>query len=1731
MPPVLIIDLEVNPQTRQIFQIGALRPDSGEHYESPKLNGKAAFQAALLQLERLSAGAEFVMGHNIIEHDLPYLRRAAPDLVLHKLPVIDTLRLSPLAFPQNPYHRLIKNHKLIASALNSPLADCHACRDLFLDQCTAFGRLRETAPQAFSVYRTLFGDLPVVAGGRIACRSGVAVLPREALKQAVLQMLREEDAEGRSVGACMTRLSLLRARDLDNEKLHKPLAYALSWLKVAGGNSVLAPWVRHQFPDTARLIQELRDVDCGSPHCRYCRDTLNPTAQLIRYFGQDGKIKTFRDVAGVAGGQEEIVSAGMQGRHLLAVLPTGGGKSLCFQLPALNRYFRNGGLTVVVSPLQSLMKDQVDNLIRRNISSAATLNGMLSVPERADVLDKIALGDVGILFVAPEQFRNSSFIKAIEHRQINGWVFDEAHCLSKWGHDFRPDYLYAAKFIRRRTRSGQNPAPVSCFTATAKPDVLADINNHFNNELGIAFKQFIGSNQRDNLSYEVLDTPRDSKNQRIHELLSRELDNQPGGAVVFVASRKRAEEISEFLNTQQWACSHFHAGLAANEKADIQEAFINDELRVIVATNAFGMGVDKPNVRLVIHAEIPGSLENYLQEAGRAGRDQADARCVLLFDKQDIDAQFRLNKSSQIEQRDLKQVWGKLRFLNKSEHIVVSSGEILRDNSDYMSFDTDDRQADTKVKTAVSWLERAGLLERAENRTRIFPAGARQLNLEQALNKIKQADLPQRKQDIYSVLLQIIYHADESEPVNTDTLAEAVGSSYTELVGMLEQLEQLGVLSNDTHITINIRTDTARPSEKRLRHVMAVEEALWQVLKNEISEADQGIWQNVSLSALCREIKQRNGSSRIIPAEIKQLLKSLAQDKDAHKHSSGSFELKDFGNDIVKLRFKNRSDSWEEVLNRAGQRRAVCAALFDFLLGKARHLPKSKDTLVETTFGELDKVLAADLALAAIAPEKRQALLNRALLYLHMQEVFKLNHGMTVLRHAMTIRLNKEAVAAKTPYLKQDYQPLLEFYDEKRFQIHVMLEYAKKALENIGQAWKLVGDYFQQDEKAFKNTWFKGRLKELDEDVSKETYENIIGSLNEQQRKIVIDKTERNRLILAGPGSGKTRVIVARAAYLLKVRHVDPASVIILTFNRHAAREIKHRLFGLAGHIAAAVTVLTYDSMAMRLLGVRFDKPSGNRPSEDNIDGQLKMWCEKAAQLLEGNLAADDTDSSGRDNILAGFRYILVDEYQDITERHYRLVSALAGRQIDDDSKLTILAVGDDDQNIYAFNGSSNEYIHRFCEDYGVAEPDFLTFNYRSSQHIISAANSVMNTQPGRLKALHPIVINPERQKQPNGGIWAERDAQRQGRVRVLCLPQQGRRKQKNNRQAQAVAAEIRRLQALGAECAEMAVLAFHNDTLKPVQAWCEQTDTAYFKKSSLRPSRLRQFVRLLDELEKSDQAALTASTFVRLIRQQQVGDEWRQHFDEMREDFLQEHGMPSESHAAEVCYSVEYLKSWLYGYTGELESLRKQGLFVGTIHSAKGLEFKHVFILDGGWGAEQPEARLSESRRLYYVGMTRAIETLTLVHDSPDHAWLPLLPTECERVEQHFDLNPALDIEYRTLALTELDIGFAGRDSRRPPSSNNIKGRLKAIADLQVGDKLLMRPSAGCYEILSGAEVVGKTAKNTGLPELGADTEAFVADLYVRYREQEGAEYLGSYPENLPKWSVVVPKIMIKPE
>lgn len=745
IPKSLIFDLEVAPgkaeQTDQIFMVGALRPDIGVELERKVEKDLAQ---VLEQLDGLGIGASFILGHNVINHDLPILRQQAPQLALHQLPVVDTLLLSPLAFPQNPYHRLVKDYKLIRDSLNSPLSDCHSTLSLFNDQRVAFSSLNSTHQAELLCYQALLApSMKSDLAALFASLTGQAPKRLGELRSLIPELLKEADpALTRPSKVCSTRLEQLLEIDLFDESLHWPLAYSLAWLRVSGGNSVLAPWVRHQFPEVGRLLAELRDTPCGKSSCGYCSTTHDPRHELKRYFGFDD----FRTEPDGRTLQHDVVLAGMRGEHVLAILATGGGKSLCYQLPALNRFHRNGSLTVIISPLQSLMKDQVDGLLARNVQCAATLNGLLTMPERAEVLEQIQLGDVGILLVSPEQFRNKAFRRAIAQRQIGAWIFDEAHCLSKWGADFRPDYLYVSRFIKQFTGDGAL-APIGCFTATAKPDVLEDIEQHFKESLGITFRTFLGTHERNNLRFEVLPCTRADKRHRTHGLLEDELGRQDAGAVVFVSSRKGAEELADFLIGHGWACKHFHAGLEPHEKKDIQDAFKSGELRVIVATNAFGMGVDKSDIRLVVHADIPGSLENYLQEAGRAGRDQDQARCVLLYDPQDIETQFGMSEGSKLTLRDIQQILRKLRKESerrKGGKLVITAGEVLMDEQVETSFEAGERDAETKVVTAVAWLERGQFLKREENQTQIFPASLK-LTKDEAFKRLGNAKLPARR--------------------------------------------------------------------------------------------------------------------------------------------------------------------------------------------------------------------------------------------------------------------------------------------------------------------------------------------------------------------------------------------------------------------------------------------------------------------------------------------------------------------------------------------------------------------------------------------------------------------------------------------------------------------------------------------------------------------------------------------------------------------------------------------------------------------------------------------------------------------------------------------------------------------------------------------------------------------------------------------------------------------------
>jgi ATP-dependent DNA helicase RecQ len=421
-----------------LHKFAAWRPDTRQ---SIFLNA-SQIGASLAQIDTLTEGAVFVVGHNIVRHDLPTLAKLYPSLLLNPLPAVDTLELSPLAFPANPYHSLVKDYKLVRDSRSDPLKDAQLSFKLWADQHEAFTALQQSCPDELACHHFFLSRAGRSGLGSFFANIRESMPPKEdEIRRRLPALLLNK--------VCPNHLPQVLEEALADGEAGRAFSYVLAWLRVSGGNSVLPPWVRLQFSTTSRQIRQLRESPCGNADCPYCSLYLDPGKELERYFGY----AAFRaEPKNPSGGslQEDIVRAGYAGESLLAILPTGGGKSICYQLPALSRHWRNGSLTIIISPLQSLMKDQVDNLIKVGIYNSATLNGMLTMPERRDVLDKVRLGDIGILLVSPEQFRNRAFIEAIRSRQIGAWVFDEAHCLSKWGNDFRPDYLYVSRFIRER---------------------------------------------------------------------------------------------------------------------------------------------------------------------------------------------------------------------------------------------------------------------------------------------------------------------------------------------------------------------------------------------------------------------------------------------------------------------------------------------------------------------------------------------------------------------------------------------------------------------------------------------------------------------------------------------------------------------------------------------------------------------------------------------------------------------------------------------------------------------------------------------------------------------------------------------------------------------------------------------------------------------------------------------------------------------------------------------------------------------------------------------------------------------------------------------------------------------------------------------------------------------------------------------------------------------------------
>lgn len=332
--------------------------------------------------------------------------------------------------------------------------------------------------------------------------------------------------------------------------------------------------------------------------------------------------------------QQEIIEQVMDGGDAFVLMPTGGGKSLCYQLPALHR----PGLTIVVSPLISLMKDQVDALLANGVR-AAMYNSTLDAEEARRVMARVYNAELDLLYVAPERMMRADFIDCLSEIRLGLIAIDEAHCVSQWGHDFRPEYA-ALGMLRQYFPD----VPLIALTATADPQTHADIVQ----VLGLQqARQFATSFDRPNIRYSVLEK------QRPQSQLQRFLSNQTDSSgIIYALSRKRVEEVADFLNDRGYAAAAYHAGLPVDTRKQVQEQFLRDEVRIVVATVAFGMGIDKPNVRFVVHYDLPRHLEGYYQETGRAGRDGLAAEALLLFGLQDVaTARYHLEQSNNDNQR------------------------------------------------------------------------------------------------------------------------------------------------------------------------------------------------------------------------------------------------------------------------------------------------------------------------------------------------------------------------------------------------------------------------------------------------------------------------------------------------------------------------------------------------------------------------------------------------------------------------------------------------------------------------------------------------------------------------------------------------------------------------------------------------------------------------------------------------------------------------------------------------------------------------------------------------------------------------------------------------------------------------------------------------------------------------------------------------------------------------
>ena len=1518
------VDVEVGLKDKRIHDIGILRWDGAKYHSADK-------RAAISFLEDV----DFVCGHNVIHHDMKYLLGDE----VQRWQLVDTLYVSPLLFPERPYHHLLKDDKLMNEQMNNPVNDCEKACDLLMDEIAKWKAL----PDAHRfIYATLLRDVPEFAGF-------LAMVDAEVCDETTLVEHIHTAYDGR----------ICRHADLAAIIEQQPveLSFALALISTTERNSITPPWVLHNYPNVENVVHRLRHTRCAEG-CDYCRTYLDAHYNLKYFFGYD----QFRTYEGEPL-QENAVKAAVDSKSLLAIFPTGGGKSLTFQLPALMEARSVHGITVVISPLQSLMKDQVDNLAERGITDAVTINGLLDPISRSLAIERVQSGDASLLYIAPEMLRSKTIEKILMARHVVRFVVDEAHCFSSWGQDFRVDYLYIGKFISeyQKRKQLQRPIPVSCFTATAKQKVVQDICDYFKQTLNLDLQLFASSASRTNLRYSVIHAETDEdKYMKLRSLIAE--SDCP--TIVYVSRTKRTKMLAEKLTRDGYKALPFNGRMDSDEKIANQEAFMSDNVRIIVATSAFGMGVDKSDVGLVVHYDISDSLENYVQEAGRAGRNpHLQAKCFVLYNDNDLDKHFILLNQTKLSISEIQQVWKAVKDMTRQRmQTCCSALEIARK----AGWDDSVTDIETRVRTAIAALEQAGYLERGNNVPHVYATGITVKSMDEARKRITSSllfhneEVEKAVRIIKSLISQkhIAKAQDAEAESRVDYLADILGLTKSEVVSAVERMRQEGILADTKDVSAYLN-DTGE-SENRSR-----------LLLRRFTRLERYILDHITDDALrisCKQLNddaQKNGITTATEKDIRTLLYFLTVKGYTRKKEDAAHNIE-----------LTRQADMQSTIKRFEKRLNICTFAVEWLYRQAQNttLEESKKNGVQFSVVELlNDLKAQGQTFFESLDDLQLEDVEESLLYLSKIGALKLEGGFLVLYNAMNIRRLKDN---KLRYKQEDYRMLNEFYRQKIQQVHIVGEYANLMVRDYDAALQYVHDYFQMDYKAFVQKYFKGeRVEQIERNITSKKYEQLFNQLSKKQMQIISDKESRVIVVAAGPGSGKTRVLVHKLASLLLLEDVKHEQLLMLTFSRAAATEFKQRLMGLIGNAAHFVEIKTFHSYAFDLLG-----RIGNLEDAKDV-------VERAARMIsEGEVEPNRI----------GKTVLVVDEAQDMSSEEFALVRALMSVN----EEMRVIAVGDDDQNIYEFRGSDSNYMRQLLADDKSTFVE-MTENYRSTQHVVAFANAFVKGIHNRMKQTPILSMSKDEGTvvvtHHASHIMFQRvvsDLLRQrnsGTISVLTH---------TNEEAVILVALLRKHGLRSKLIQSMDGFRFWNmaevrlflkyierDTHTPIvtdEVWNEakrKTFQAYATSSSL--PYLKRCIELFEKINK----AKYLTDFKELV------------FESTTEDFC-------DTSDADVV--------------------------VSTIHKSKGCEFDDVYML-----VSQPQHVTDSEMRRYYVGMTRARKRLFIYTNS---TLFDRLPADIHQVDQTPYVFP--DEVMLQLSHKDVNLGF-------------FKSRKKEILSLRSGEKL----------------------------------------------------------------------------